>query len=319
MTSPYGISQFLLFAQPKFQIYDQAGIVQDPRTNMTLRIASNNPSFFYENQLSYATLMGTTSVLPVNYAYTFTDIWLDMPGGYTIEAVLMLDGEEFLTFSFSVTVDSPPTYLISSNLQINSIGNITIYGTRPVLAAAAPMYFAISQSSTCSSIDSSVVLWNETNPSLRERSISIVPYVFGANLYFCMKTGNQPYFSKLIQNYLQRFAEAFPYVDSFPANDVSECAELGGIMAAMYHSVGWTDAKEGRRYGCRLIPPVAGTIAPCDCPSTLRCTSYSSSVFRPPGLDIGQCVCCTGWVMGVAGAAAGISILAVLVTIYLYV
>ena len=319
VTSPYGISQFLLFSQPKFRVYDQKGIVHDDRTNITLIIGSNSPSFSYENQMSHATLMGTTSVLPSSYDYTFTDLWLDMPGSYGIEAILFLDGFEHMSLSFYVTVDSPPTFLIPTPLQVNSIGNVTIYGNYPKVRVALPTYFAMSSDSDCKTVDSSVLLWNESFPSnIAERSVQIVPYAQGT-MHMCMKTATQNHFTKLIQMYQQRYTEAFPYVDRFSVADVSECKAIGGMLAAMYASVGWRDVVEGRRYGCKLSPPVAGTIAPCTCPATLRCATYTHKLFTPPNLDIGQCVCCTEWVLGLAGTAASLALVAVLAIIYFYV
>eukprot|EP00658_Telonema_sp_P-2_P008626 TRINITY_DN13261_c0_g1_i1.p1 TRINITY_DN13261_c0_g1~~TRINITY_DN13261_c0_g1_i1.p1 ORF type:complete len:196 (-),score=46.49 TRINITY_DN13261_c0_g1_i1:356-943(-) len=152
------------------------------------------------------------------------------------------------------------------------------------------------------------------------RSVNIVPYIFGDNsLYMCMTIEQQDYYTVLVQYYLPSFSEQYPKVLTFSASDVSSCNPISGTEAALYKAAGWTDIERDRQYGCKLTPPVSGTIAPCTCDIIYSCDTYKRDFFQPPGLDIGRCVCCTTWVMAVASAVTAGFLLLIVWIIYKFV
>ena len=314
--SPTGIAGFLLYSQPIFRTFDSVGPVQDDRTNVTLSISYNAPSFVYEGESTSATLFGNLSVAQVDYSYTFFDLYMDKPGTYEIAVTVYMNGNAILISSFGLSIEAPPTYLIQGTMQINAIGVIQIYGSTP---ATTGIYLKIADNEACTGTSSAIVPFPAANGTSAYRTFNIVPYIFGNNLYLCMTIAQQNYYTVLVQYYLPSFNEQYPKVLTFSAADVSTCNAITGTDAALYKAAGWTDIERGRQYGCKLTPPVSGTVAPCTCDTIYACDSYSKDIFEPPGLDIGRCVCCETWVLGVAGSITALFLLGVVFVIYMYV
>jgi hypothetical protein len=134
-----------------------------------------------------------------------------------------------------------------------------------------------------------------------------------------MKVPSQDAFGPLVQRYLPQYDELYPLQMTFNVLGVTTCEPLTASQAAAYNQAGWETAAAFRRYGCSLRPPVAGTIPACSCPSILTCMEMRHEKFTPPNLDIGQCVCCTTWVMAVAGCITALFFAFLLYVIYEYV
>uniref|UniRef100_A0A7S1QJN2 Uncharacterized protein n=1 Tax=Neobodo designis TaxID=312471 RepID=A0A7S1QJN2_NEODS len=309
-----GIARFQFFTQPIFSIEDSAGPSQDPRMNMSLSIAQNNPDFSYEGYNTIATLSGTTAVFPVNYRYTFSELSIDLPGNYEIRASLLLPTGATLSRAISLRINNPPTFEVVDTMVVNNPGIISLHGERPAVDRVVIM---LALDEECSSPSSDQVVWPaDENDGIF--NITIVPFNAQPS-YVCMAIPSHPNFAPLIQRYLPQYDELFPLVFTFSVQGVDECKPLSATAAAQYRSAGWETAAALRSYGCRLTPPVAGTIPACACPRPLTCDTLTHEKFNPPGLDIGQCVCCETWVLAVAGTITGLFFALVILVIFVYV
>lgn len=311
-TQVSGIARFHFYVQPLFSIVDAAGPSMDPRMNMTLAIVHNAPSLVYEGFDTFATLLGTTTVPPVNYRYVFTDVTVDLPGRYTIRASLSLPTGAIVAHDFAVIIGNPPTYEVPNAITVNTLGTVVLFGEKPQVS---PVFIKLATDANCVFSSSDEIPWVGSSTAL-VHNITIVPFNQQPS-YVCMRIPSQTSYAALLQNYLQQFAEPIPQIFTFSVLGVADCQPLTATQAFQYRVTGWREAEPLRRYGCALQPPVAGTVPPCSCPEVLVCKEYTHPRFTPPGLDIGQCVCCKPWVFAVSSIISGaffIWILFVIVT-----
>lgn len=315
LQNTFGIAGFRFFNQPAFSIRDAKGPSHDPRTNITVSLGLNLPSIRYEGLNTVGVLTGTTTAMPVNYTYAFTDLVIDLPGAYELNVVLGLDGDPYLVTTVRLSILDQPTFEATA-LQVNTIGSITIYGDRP---DTDPVYLKLSVDERCLTTISDPVYWRRPANSDKVRNISFVPYGSGDAVYVCMKLPTQTDYVPLVQNYVPRSNELYPRILTFAITTVSECQPLTSIQAYQYKLVGWESATSGRRYGCRLTPPASGTIPPCECPAILSCEGFRHRLFTPPNLDIGQCVCCKQSIMVAAGTVTAVFLATLLAVIYHFV
>jgi hypothetical protein len=309
-----GIARFRFYTQPIFSIRDAAGPSQDPRMNMTLSIDSNQPDFSYEGGNTIATLGGTPAVMPVNYLYTYTDVSIDLPGNYILRATLILPTGATLSTTLSIRLNDPPTFEVPAPMTVNNPGIITLYGDRPKVSTVS---IVLALDEACQRFTSDEVNWPEYETT-GAFNITVVPFN-EAPSFVCMSIPSHPGYGPLIQRYLPQYDELFPLQYTFNILGVTECTPLPATTAAQFRRAGWETAAPLRRYGCALRPPVAGTIPACSCPTVLTCIEMRHQKFTPPNLNIGQCVCCTTWVMAVAGTVSGLFFAGLLWVIYQYV
>lgn len=311
---PNAVTRFIMLQNPVYRIRDARGFVDDARCNLSVALGFNEPSVRYVGLSSLGKLWGTTKLGQTNYSFTFTDLMIDLPGTYEIEATLTLDGEVILTRVDRFQVADLPTWEVTS-LTVNTIGNVEFFGLRP---NSDLVRVKLSSDDQCITDASDRVTWTREGPFVVARNISFVPYKEGI-VYFCMQLQSQKTYVPLLQRYLPSFNELFPLVYTFTITDVASCRPLDAIETILYQRAGWDTAQENRRYGCNLKPPASGTIPPCTCPAILACQEFRHKSFQPPNLNIGRCVCCKPWVMGVAGSCTALFLLGLLFVIYQWV
>ena len=309
-----GVARFRLFNVPIFRTFDTLGPSYDSRMNMTLSISLNNPSVIYEGGNTEAAILGTASVVQdeVGYAYRFDDVAIDLPGTYQIEARLIFpNGAGTLALVRVVRILNAPTFAVYSRMIVNNIGVLSLYGERPKVN---PVSIKLSSSPDCKREASDELPW----PTALQRgneldfvNMSVVPFIDG-DIYVCMRIPSQPTFAPLVKDYQPQFDELFPLIFTYKVGSVAECLATTALNSRLYAIGGWRDVAEGRRYGCRLTPPVSGTVPPCTCPTIYTCDPYRHPLFTPPNLDIGLCVCCATWIVGLAGTVGGLFMFAML-------
>jgi len=305
-----GIARFRFFSPPQFTISDSAGLSHDPRSNMSLVIVDNQPDFAYEGFEPFAHVLGTDTVHPVRFQYVFDEASIDLPGRYVVEARLALPIGGYIATSLQVRIFDPPVFEVPEPITVNSIGTLTLYGQRPRIVGAVTLRLATDQECVNVASDTVIIPTGATFPY----NISIVPFTATETMHVCMAIPSQPSYGALMLRYEQQFDELFPVQYSFPVADLGTCLPLSDIVAAQYRVAGWETAEAGRRYGCRLTPPVAGTVPPCACPSSLTCETLRHPSFTPPNVDIGQCVCCEpGRMAGASLATTAVSLIIVAV------
>ena len=320
LASGDGIARFHMYEVLKFVINDVLGRDYDPRLNMTMRLGTNTPTFYYEGLDTVAGLLGQASVkqsaVVPGYTFEFPGMSIDLPGTFEIVAAIALPDGSTLERRFVSTIRETPTFEVPSPLSQNKLGVLTIFGPRPKYA---DMLLMLSDREDCTNQQSDMIVWpRERNTFQTSRNFSIVPWLAGA-MYVCLKVPSQPTFGPLIQHYLPQFDEAYPLIKALRVGGVAECAALTSLEAARYRSLGWDSAEGLRRYGCALAPPVSGTIAPCGCPSHLSCGELRHATFTPPNLNIGACQCCAGWIMAVASVIIASVFAGILYIVYAYV
>lgn len=296
-----GVTRAVFFTTPTYRIRDQVGFSRDTRVNITVSLGLNNPSIVYQGQDTIAVLSGVTSRVQSGFDFTFPGLAINLPGNYELVATLYLDGESFLQVKHGVVMADLPTFTIPAALEVNTISIIVLLGAQPT---RQPLYLKMSNEVACESSASDVATWPaEPNTVITSRNVSFVPFVSGKGKYLCIGIPSQTAFIPLLKLYEPAFNEPYPLDFTFEITGVSTCKTLTNTEEYLYRTAGWLTAQADRSYGCNLEPPVSGTIAPCDCFFILACSTFTDGSFTPPGLDIGMCVCCKGWVLALACAS----------------
>ncbi|CUG31617.1 transmembrane protein, putative [Bodo saltans] len=312
-----GVTRAVFFTSPIYRIRDQIGFSQDTRVNITLALGLNSPSVTYKGEDTIAVLEGVNSRTQTGFDFVFPALSINLPGNFEIVATLYLDGESFLQITFGLVVADLPTFNLPAPLEVNTVGVLTLYGSQPLIQ---PLYIKMSNEIGCTTSASDVATWpKESSTVITTRNVSFVPFSSGTNKYLCIGVPTQAAYIPLLLLYEPAFNEPYPLAYTFDITGVSTCQDLSNTDEYLYRTAGWTTATAGRAYGCFLTPPVSGTIAPCDCFFILSCTSFSDQSFTPPGLDIGMCVCCKGWVLVAACVSTAAFFALMMYVIYVFV
>jgi hypothetical protein len=293
-----GITRALFFEVPRYRIVDQVGFSIDNRTNLTLTIGQNKPTATYEGQDTLAHFIGTSSVRQTGFDFIFPDLKIDLSGRFEIVAILYLSGEEILRYAYTVDIGDMPTFT-TGQFQVNKQSNLTLFGFQPNIE---PLFLMMTSDKQCRHPVSNVVQWYRSPNILTQQTFRIffTPFLSGKNVYLCLQVPMQPDPVPLLVKYYPAFDEPFPLNYHLSIVGVDTCVALDTRQAFLYNMANWTTATAGRRYGCALMPPVQGTVSPCQCPLIYQCSTFTSPVFNPPGLNIGMCTCCAGPVLALA-------------------
>lgn len=312
-----GVTRAVFFTTPTYRITDQIGFSQDTRVNITLTLGLNNPSIVYQGQDTIGALSGVTSRVQTGFDFTFPGLAINLPGNYEIVATLYLDGDVFLQITHGVVMADMPTFDLPVPLEVNTIGVITLHGAQPQIQ---PLRIKMSNELECISSASDVATWPaEASTVTTERNVSFVPFASGTGKYVCLGVPTQSAYVPLLKLYEPAFNEPYPLDYTFEITGVSTCKSLTNTDEYLYRTAGWVTAKAERSYGCNLQPPVSGTIAPCDCFFILACSTFTDQSFTPPGLDIGMCVCCRGWVLAAACVSTAAFFVLIMYVIFVFV
>ena len=163
--------------------------------------------------------------------------------------------------------------------------------------------------------------------------------------YVCFRVESSDVWVNLWQYYVQRHDEPFPITRTFPIAAQNVCPAIltseateyqiaegvfrsfrdfalselvrklikmkSSLLLFFYHNqkktgeLRWEDVTPGRRYGCRQVPPVDGSVPPCFCPSRFLCRDYHATQ-GDRTVNLGICECCETWFLAVMFCIGGL-------------
>lgn len=306
LSKPRGAMLLVFPSVPAFGLFDELGPAADPGARITLRITLDRPSIVYTTRKANPSrILGETTVPIHHHSFVFSNFSMDTPGVHQITATVLTSHQESFSSTVTVVCNPLPTFLPAAkvDLIVNSPSYFTLFGSLPTPNATAHLKLHKLESCQPQSDDLSMnVPWPGTGIA------ALIPHSAADVAFLCLSIRGTKEWVSMMRHYVQKFDEAFPISKTFRIAPVGQCSPLEPSEAIAYREEGWGTAEANRRYGCRLDPPVVGTVPPCSCPIQLRCESFRHPSFTPGNLDIGRCMCCAPWVLTTAWVLCAIFI-----------